>query len=217
MKILVNSYPRSGTTTFTDAIRMACMEEMVSFGEDFFHKESWIAKSHIPVLFLGEFPSDVLISTIARDPVNAISSNCFRWSNGYTGNIVQGKIVIDKGRESKEDKFDEILKDLIRHQTMQYISYYSCLKNGSKSVKVFSYEDTQTKTVKCIDRIIELSNTNIKVLNYEPALNIVKNPPQPTKEKTELYYKILDYVKSLKMIDECYSLYNEILLDKEIL
>ena len=39
MKILINSYPRSGTTTFVDAIRMSAMSDMLAFGEDFFHKE----------------------------------------------------------------------------------------------------------------------------------------------------------------------------------
>lgn len=217
MKIVINSYPRSGTTTFTDAIRFACSEEMASFGEAFFNKEKWIAKSHIPVLFLGEFPSDIVVGTIVRDPLDAISSNCFRWSNGYTGNIVQGKIVIDKGRESKENKFDEVLKDLIKHQTEQYISYYSCIKNGSKNIKIFSYEDTQTKTIKAIERVINLSNYNIENLNHSAALAVVKNPPQPTKEKTELYYQIRDYAKSLKLIDQCYSLYYDILFNKEIL
>ena len=215
MKILVNSYPRSGTTTFVDATRMAALDEMIQFGEDFFHREKWIAKSHIPVLFLGNFPENIVIATVIRDPIDAIASNCFRWANGHTGNIVQGKIVVDKTREIKENKFDDILKDLIRHQTQQYIAYYSCLKNGSKNIKIFSYEDTQTKIIKCVNRIIDYAKGNKNNLNYEAAIYTVNNPPQPTKEKTELYYQIRDYIKSLNLIDECYMLYNEMILLKE--
>lgn len=215
MKILINSYPRSGTTTLVDAIRLSCFKETVKFGEDFFHKKNWIAKSHIPVIFLGEFPKNIFVGTIARDPLDAISSNCFRWSNGYTGNIVQGKIVIDKNRESQENKFDEVLKDLIKHQTEQYISYYSCIQNGSKNIKIFSYEDIQQRVDKVIDKILHINNYEDLSVNYELAFNVIKNPPQPTKEKTELYYQIRDYIKSLELIDQCYFLYNEILTKKE--
>lgn len=217
IKVLVNSYPRSGTTTFTDAIRMSCVKKNIKFGEDFFHKDSWVAKSHIPVLFLGDFPPNITVATILRDPVDAITSNCFRWTNGYTGNIVQGKIVIDKSRENKENKFDELLKDLIRHQTEQYISYLYCLKNGSKNTIIFSYEDIQNNIVKCINRIVKVSNLTLENLDYDAAINIIKNPPQPTKIKTDLYYEIKQYLMSVDLLEECYLLYNDILTKKEIL
>lgn len=216
MKILINSYPRSGTTTFVDATRLTCIDEMIHFKEDFFHKEKWVAKSHIPVLFLGSFPEDITIGTVIRDPIDAISSNCFRWANGHTGNIVHGKIVVDQNRAAKENKFDGILKDLIRHQTEQYISYYTCLKNGSADVKIFSYEDIQNKIVDCVNRIVSFAGGNMNNLHYDAAINVVKNPPQPTKEKTDLYYQIRDYIRSLDLSKECYNLYNNIYLIKEM-
>ena len=215
MKILINSYPRSGTTTFVDAIRMSAMSDMLAFGEDFFHKEKWIAKSHIPVIFFGSFPSNIVIGTILRDPIDAISSNCFRWSNGHTGNIVQGKIVIDKSRESKEDKFDDVLKGLILHQVQQYISYYACLITNSDNVLMFEYSDIQTNPKESIDRIVLAAGGDISSLNYQAGYNVIKNPPQPTKEKTELYYQIRDYIKSLPETHECYSLYHAMLKAKE--
>jgi hypothetical protein len=215
MKILINSYPRSGTTTFVDAIRMSAMSEMLAFGEDFFHKEKWISKSHIPVVFFGSFPSDIVIGTILRDPIDAISSNCFRWSNGHTGNIVQGKIVIDKSRESKEDKFDDTLKELIIHQVRQYISYYSCLSTNTDGILMFEYSDIQNNPKECIDRVVTAAGGNLSSLNYHAGYNVIKNPPQPTKEKTELYYKIRDYIQSLPEIHECYYLYHAMLKSKE--
>lgn len=215
MKILINSYPRSGTTTFVDAIRMSVTSGELMFGEEFFHKENWIAKSHLPVVFFGSFPDDIVIATILRDPLNAISSNCFRWSNGYTGNIVQGKIVIDKGRESQEDKFDEVLKSLIRHQVTQYLSYYSCLKSNYSNIMMFEYNEIQNNFKDMLDRIVFAAGGNNVKLNYDEAEKIILNPPQPTKEKTELYYKIREYISSLPEIKECYSLYNELLQLRE--
>jgi hypothetical protein len=211
MKILINSYPRSGTTTLVDAIRVSVLSDELQFGEDFFHNEQWISKSHLPVLFFGSFPSDIVIGTILRDPVDAISSNCFRWANGHTGNIVQGKIVIDKSRESKENKFDETLKNLIIHQVKQYISYYSCLISNPKDVLMFEYSEIQNDTKKVIDRAVKAAGGNISSLNYHSAEGIIKNPPQPTKEKTELYYRIREYISSLEETNECYSLYYKLL------
>lgn len=215
MKILINSYPRSGTTTLVDAVRVSVMSDKLQFGEDFFHNDSWISKSHLPVLFLGSFPSDIVISTILRDPVDAISSNCFRWSNGHTGNIVQGKIVIDKSVESKEDKFDDVLKNLIKHQVKQYISYYSCLKENASNVLMFDYDEVQKDTDAVIDKIVSASGGDTSNLNYLASSMVIKNPPQPTKEKTELYYQIRSYILSLQDIDRCYDLYKEMLSIKE--
>lgn len=215
MKILINSYPRSGTTTLVDATRLTCIDEMIEYREDFFYREKWIAKSHIPVIFLGEFPKDIILGTVVRDPLDAISSNCFRWANGHTGNIVQGRIVVDKTRESMENKFNDELKDLIRHQVHQYLSYYMCLKNKKQNIFIFDYNDVQNNIIKCVNRLILLSGAKTDKLDYNAALNVVKHPPQPTKEKTELYYQIKDYIKSLNEIDQCYSLYNELFLLKE--
>lgn len=215
MKVLINSYPRSGATTFTDAIRMSTLSRTIDFGEDFFHNKNWVAKSHIPIIFMGEFPKDIVVGTILRDPIDSVASNSFRWANGHTGNLVQGKVVIDRQREVKENKFDKDLIDLINHQVQQYISYYYCLNNGSKNILKFAYDDVQNKIESCIDRIVEFSEDKPENINYEAARYVIKNPPQPTKEKTELYYQIREYIKSLEELKDCYSLYYDLLFSKE--
>jgi hypothetical protein len=215
MKILINSYPRSGTTTLVDATRLSYMNEMIGYEEDFFYKDKWIAKSHIPVIFLSNFSKDIVLGTVLRDPIDAISSNCFRWANGHTGNIVQGRIVVDRTRESAENKFNDELKDLIRHQTHQYLSYYKCLINNSQNIKMFHYEDVQNNIEKCVEKLIFFAGGNISILKYDSARYVVNNPPQPTKEKTELYYQIRDHIKTIDIIKECYSLYNETIPLKE--
>ena len=211
MKILINSYPRSGTTTLVDAIRAATTSGNLMFGEDFFHNEDWISKSHLPVLFLGTFPSDVLIGTVIRDPLDAISSNCFRWVNGYTGNIVQGKVVIDKSRESKENKFDKEVMSLIDHQVNQYISYYSCLLSNIDKVLLFRYDKIQNDIDSAINRVVYAAGGSKESLNYTAAQKVIKNPPQPTKEKTVLYFKIREHIKSLTALNDAYRLYDEAL------
>ena len=211
MKILINSYPRSGTTTLVDAIRAATTSGNLMFGEDFFHNEDWISKSHLPVLFLGTFPSDVLIGTVIRDPLDAISSNCFRWVNGYTGNIVQGKVVIDKSRESKENKFDKEVMSLIDHQLNQYKSYYSCLLSNIDKVLLFRYDKIQNDIDSAINRVVYAAGGSKESLNYTAAQKVIKNPPQPTKEKTVLYFKIREHIKSLTTLNDAYRLYDEAL------
>lgn len=215
VKILINSYPRSGTSTLVDAIRMASTSHTLEFGEDFFHKNGWVSKSHLPILFLGSFPSDIIIGTVVRDPLDAISSNCFRWANGYTGNLVHGKIVVDKSREVKEDKFDDVLKSLIEHQIQQYISYYFCLNSNINNILIFEYEQIQNNVKEVIDKVVIAAGGNINLLNYDAAQYVIQNPSQPTKEKTELYYQIRDYILSSTEINKCYDLYNKILKTKE--
>ena len=80
---------------------------------------------------------------------------------------------------------------------------------------MFEYSDIQANPKESIDRIVKAAGGDISSLNYQAGYDVIRNPPQPTKEKTELYYQIRDYIKSLPEIHECYSLYHAMLKAKE--
>lgn len=210
MKLLVNSYPRSGTTTFTNAVRSSFRMGRLNAPEDMYHNDTWISKGHSPVIFLSKFPKDILVSSILRDPVDAISSNSFRWCNGYTGNIVKGLIVVDKNQVSDIEFLDEQIKDLINHQIQQYVSYYTCL-NTNSDIELFIYENINNNISESIDIIAKYFNYDKNLIDYSAAEYEIKNPPQPTKEKNQLYYDIREYIKNSKNIDLCYNLYNTLI------
>lgn len=210
MKVLVNSYPRSGTTTFVNALRASFRMNKLNAPEDMYHHDEWISKGHSPVIFLSNFPKDIFISSIIRDPIDAISSNSFRWCNGYTGNIVKGMIVVDKNQITKTLELDNNIKDLIDHQIKQYISYYTCLKNN-KNIELFTYESINGNISKNIEKVANYFNYDLSMLDYNAAEYEMENPPQPTKDKTSLYYGIRDYIRHSEDIGLCYNIYETLL------
>lgn len=214
MKILINSFPRSGTSTFVHAIHRATDTQNFQWGDLWFYGDRWVAKSHIPIIFYAHFPKDITVGTILRNPIDAISSNVFRWSNGYTGNIVNNKIVIDKTITAKENKFDEELKDLIYHQTRQYIAYYEALYLNHKNFIMFQYEDIKNNATPFIREVICKAGGDYININIKSIEDVMNNPNLPTKEKTELYYSIKDYAESLDQIKQCNDLYNKLIPHK---
>lgn len=172
--------------------------------EEMFDKDDWICKSHIPIIFSGTFDNEITVSTIIRNPVDAIASNSFRWSNGHTGNIVQGRVVIDKAQIRKENDLDDDLKRLIDHQIKQYISYLFCYLNAPSKIMAFKYEDVQNRIAWCIDNI----TNNYNNLDYNSAQYTIDNPPQPTKEKTQLYFEIRKYIQESPLYAEACIRYN---------
>lgn len=202
-KILINSYPRSGSTTFLNAIRASASRLIPPYSQIFFHEDSWICKSHISVIFLGTYPDDISIYTIIRNPLDAIVSNVYRWSNGYTGNIVNGNMVVSQNQIKTDTAIDEIFLDMISHQINQYISYVSLYIENRERVTAFSYEAIQNKVSECLDIIFPDSSS----IDYEAAIAKVKNPTDPTLEKTEIHSTIKRYVENSSEFSRALRLY----------
>lgn len=216
MKILVNSYPRSGSSTFVNALHRATGQQNIKWSDISFYGNDWIAKSHIPIIFFADFPKDISICTILRNPLDCISSNVFRWSNGYTGNIVKGKIVVDMELARKENKFDSTLKDLILHQVKQYIAYYSALANNYNNFTIFEYQDIKENAIPYIRQIIKDAKGDFINIDIDGISYAMSHPNLPTKEKTNLYYEIKDYIKLLPELKECELLYNNLIKFKNL-
>jgi len=200
-KILINSYPRSGSTTFLNAIRASVAKLIPPYSQIFFHEDSWICKAHIPLVFLGTYPDDVGIYTIVRDPLDAIVSNVYRWSKGYTGNIVNGNMVVSQNQIRTDIDVDETFLDTISHQINQYISYVSLYIDNQDKITAFSYDAVQTRIADCLDLIFPGSN----IVDYEAAKHAIDNPINPTMVKTEIHSIIKRYVENssefLKAVD----------------
>lgn len=210
MKVLINSYPRSGTSTFVHAIYRGSKLNSEYWSDIWFYGENWIAKSHVPAFFYATFPSDIVAGTVLRDPVDAISSNVFRWTNGYTGNIVNNKIVIDNTIANKENKFDEQVKMLIDHQIKQYSAYYYSLSTNYKNFLMFEYKDIKKDAIPFVRQIIKKAGGDYFNIDTAGIKDAMDNPNLPTKEKTDLYYLIRNYIELKDSIYECYKFYNEL-------
>jgi hypothetical protein len=191
IKILINSYPRSGTTNLAFALRASLRGFRPMDEEELFQNDSWIIKSHLPGALLGAYPEGISVITILRNPIDAISSNCYRWSNGHTGNVLQGRVVIDKGQVRTDSTLDDELKQLIDHEINQYIAYLHCYLS-SKNILAFRYEDTQNSISKCLDIIFP----GILGLDYAAAEDSIENPVSPSQEKNTRYHAIREYVST---------------------
>lgn len=210
MKILTNSYPRSGATLFTNALRSATRKYREPFEEELYQNNDWIIKNHNPVIFLGSYSPDILLCTIVRNPLDAIASNSFRWMNGYTGNIVHGTAIIDKHQVNDNHELSEKMCRDIDHQIDQYISYLYCLLENPSNVLIFTYEQILENTSECIKKICRMcglpEDIDEGMVKYH-----IQNPLQPTSVKTDLYFNIKNYVLNSSKYQEANGLYHNIL------
>ena len=211
MKIFTNSYPRSGATTFTNAIRSSTYHLRPPFMDELYNEENWVNKNHNPVIFLGTYPKDITVVTIVKDPLDAITSNSFRWSKGHTGNIVHGSIIIDKDQIRNDAFLDDGMTRLIDHQMDQYLSYMYCYMQNPDSVVVFTYDQIQKDPVGCIKNIAVLSGINPEEIDQKSVEFSMGHPPQPTGEKTAMYYEIRKYIESSEKFLEVSRSYKEVL------
>lgn len=209
MKIFTNSYPRSGASTFMNALRGATRHLRPDFLDELYNQEHWINKNHNPVIFLGTYPEDVVPSIIIKDPLDAITSNSFRWSKGHTGNVVHGSIIIDKNQIRNDTELDPRLIELINHQMDQYLSYLYCYMQNPERVVAFTYEQIQESPIDCIKNLMHFAGLNPEDINPGPVNFFMANPDQPTGEKTEMYYNIRRYIEENPRFAYVIEKYNE--------
>jgi hypothetical protein len=211
MKIFTNSYPRSGATTFSNAIRNSTYHLRPPFADELYNQNDWVNKNHNPVIFLGTYPEDVVPVTIVKDPLDAITSNSFRWSKGHTGNVVHGSIIIDKDQIRNDTFLDEGMKRLIDHQMDQYLSYIFCYMQNPDNVVAFTYDQTQKNAVDCIKNIAVFANIDPNDLQEDQIHFSISHPPHPTGEKTVMYHKIREYIQNSEKFVEVTREYNRAL------
>lgn len=208
MKIFTNSYPRSGASTFMNALRGATRHLRPDFIDELYNQEHWINKNHNPVIFLGSYPDDVTPVTIIKNPLDAITSNSFRWSKGHTGNVIHGAIVIDKNQIKRDENLDIEMVRLINHQIDQYLSYIYCYMQNPEKVIGFTYEQIQSHPIECIKNIMFFAGLDSENINESSVKYFMDNPDQPTGEKTAMYYKIREYIESSPRMIEIFNEYN---------
>lgn len=211
MKIFTNSYPRSGASTFANAIRNSTNHLRPPFIDELYNQDNWVNKNHNPVIFLGTYPEDVTSVTIIKDPLDAITSNSFRWSKGHTGNVVHGSIIIDKDQIRNDTFLDEGMTRLIDHQMDQYLSYIYCYMQNPENVVAFTYDQIQKDAVGCIKNIAVFAGLDSDDINESSIHFCMSHPHQPTGEKTTMYYKIREYIENSEKFLEVTRSYNEAL------
>lgn len=211
MKIFTNGYPRSGTTNFTNSVLMSTKKLMGSDRDQLCHNKHWVMKNHNPILFLGSYPSDITICTIVRNPLDAISSNSFRWAKGYTGNMIQGLLVMNEENQPQDQRLSDHSKATIEHQIDQYISYMFAILQNPENIVMFTYEQTKNNLVWCIKTLVGFTEMDVDKIETEMDKIIMYSPNNASDEKTDLYFGIKEYIKGTEKYQQAVEYYDKVM------
>jgi hypothetical protein len=215
MKILVNSYPRSGSTMFSNAILSSCRDqipqESIEFPMPYY--DTWITWKHENILLLGDFGKDTFITTIIRDPIDAISANVDRWVSGFTGNIVNGNPVFNKLIINSDSSLNDRDIELIYHQIEVYKSYIVSTDKNLENIYPFLYNQIKKAPVECVKNILEIAGFSVDKINESIIKKITQNEPTI---KTDKYPEIVKFLKeNSKEVVELYSSLQAKIIEKQ--
>lgn len=213
MKILINSFPRSGSNTFTGALRKSVWNIRNGNLHEREEYDEWIINKYEPLFYLVNYGSDVTLSAIVRNPVDAITSNAERWFKGFTGNVIDGVQIVDKA----QNKSDEIIKlglseiDFIQNQIKRYGSYLNCIEKNFNNIKYLTYEQTREQTDIAIKNLLMLSDVDISKIPEESlAKNLINN-----EAKHPVYAIIKEYLQGIEGISDHYDQLLPRILDEQ--
>lgn len=210
MKVLLNAYPRSGSTTFTQELRGGFRPLRKGNPHELAEFDEWIIYKHEPFIYMGNYGDDVTMVAIVRNPIDAISSNVERWFKGFTGNVIQGVQIVDKQQNIIDNLVDlgTVEKDFIDHQIEIYTSYLSCLEKNIENIKCFLYEQTRTQTDICIANVMIFSGIKPGEIDSRKLTKTIIN----TTDRHPIYFKVREYLESKNgLLDQYTRVYEHIL------
>jgi hypothetical protein len=203
MKILINSFPRSGSNTFTGALRKSVWSIRNGNLHEREEYDEWIINKYEPLFYLGDYGSNVTLSAIVRNPIDAITSNTERWFKGFTGNVIDGVQIVNKKQQRSEEviKLDSFEIDFIQGQIKRYGSYLNCIEKNFNNIRYLTYEQTREQTDIAIKNLLILSNVDIsKIEEANIAKNLINN-----EKKHPVYAIIKEYLYGIRGISDHYD------------
>lgn len=202
MKILLNAYPRSGSTTFTDSLRKSVRDTRPGNYTELAEGNDWIIYKHEPFIHFGFYGDDVVQATILRDPIDAIASNVERWFKGFTGNVIQGVRIVNNGLNIIDsiDVLDDQKLGFINHQIEIYQSYLKCLEKNIDNVTCFTYSQTRNQTDICIKNLLILSGVDISKIREYNIDNTISN----REDKHPIYYQVREVLMAQEGLYDVY-------------
>lgn len=203
MKILINSFPRSGSNTFTAALRKSVWNVRSGNLHEREEYDEWIINKYEPLFYLGNYGNDVTLCGIIRNPIDAITSNTERWFKGFTGNVIDGVQIIDKHQTKSEESIElkSFEKEFIRNQIQRYNSYLNCIEKNFDNIKYLTYEQTRNQTDLAIKNLLLLSGTDISGIHDDHIAKALINK----EEKHPVYDTVKKYLSTLDGVSDHYD------------
>lgn len=231
MKILLNSYPRTGTTYLINMLRWTAMHHLDQNRDgEYSNQPEWIIKSHEPILLLSSIPG-VSQVTILRDPIDTIASNMFRHTSGLNSNSIWGHTGVSN--ENKTQNYnDPRFLDGLNQSVAKWKEYADNTIKNRENLEIISFDDMVLDTANTIISIFKKQNASEEIINkvtseaifeYTKAMSRgLENNPNHTSgadnrlpvAKPKEYYDVKSFVIDSKYASELLDLYENL---KEIL
>jgi hypothetical protein len=209
MKIVMNGFPRSGTTNFTDALRSAARPIRLENERERVTGKEWITNKNDALYFVPRYPDDVTICYIIREPELAIASNVERWLKGFTGKVVSGMVIVDHQQKKDVGQLTKEITGFIDDQIEIFKTYLVSFIENKDALEIIHYNQTRFDSLNAIKNILSVSGVDIdKLSNFENAVSLLK-PTNP--ERTSSYFNILSYLEESSDFKEVQNLYLECL------
>lgn len=234
-KILINSPPRSaGTFLFEVARSMYShnkrdMLDPMQSGE-WHQTDEWIILCHEPILFRGDIP-DVTMTTVLRDPIDAISSQILKSTYGFSSRTIAGRQeVVDAQMEFLKDPRQEYLKESLYQECRMWSGYSFGARHAIDRIVPYTFEQVTQHTPEVLTSLYKIAgeSKNYKEIDERYVRDYIAERTRgaqndvaftsgasnglPT-EKPEEYYVIREAVEKYSMIP---AVLDEYELTKEV-
>jgi hypothetical protein len=127
-KIILNTMPRTGGFFFFDLIRDMYGHNMRDhldprIAGEWSQMDNWVILCHEPLLFRAELPG-VTMTTVLRDPVDAITSQILKTSYGFGNSTIAGRPeIVDGNMAFFRDKKEEFIKESMYQESRMWEGY----------------------------------------------------------------------------------------------
>lgn len=179
--------------------------------------DEWILLCHEPVMFRGEFPG-VTMSTVLRDPVDAIASQILKTTYGFSSRTIAGRQeVIDAQMEFLNDPRQEYLKESLYQECRMWSGYSFGARLAIDRIVPFTFEQVTQQTTEVLTSLYSVagSSNNFREIDERYIAGYIEARTReaqkdiaftsgasnglPT-EKPEEYYVIREAVENYKML-----------------
>ncbi len=154
--------PRTGGFYFFDLIR-----DMYNHNErdnrdpriagEWSQMDNWIILCHEPLLFRAEL-SDVTMTTVLRDPVDAVTSQILKTSYGFGGSTIAGRPEIVEGNMAFfRDNKEEYIKESMYQESRMWEGYTYGSVHAIDRIVPFTFEQVTEDLANVLPSLYRLS------------------------------------------------------------
>ena len=161
-KVLLNTMPRTAGFFFFDLMR-----DMYAHNDrdhsnpriagEWSQMDSWVILCHEPLLFRSELPG-VTMTTVLRDPVDAVTSQILKTSYGFGNSTIAGRPEIVNGNMDffKHQK-EEYIKESMYQESRMWEGYTYGSMLAIDRIVPFTFEQVTTELPVILPKIYKLA------------------------------------------------------------